>query len=82
MEIILPVIKMGDETGTKTITSDGHELSIVNRSAVSIVLSVSSLPGQSITLPLGYTFAQKFLKFSSFTITAAAGSAWSYCIGG
>lgn len=83
MEVVLPVIEMGNKTGTETVTVTGHELAILNRSAENLVLTVSSLSGQSITIPLGHTLSEKYLRFTSFTITAVNDTdAWSYLVRG
>jgi len=83
MEDILPVIDMADQTGTQVIAVTGHELVILNRSSNSMVLEVSSLSGKSITVPLGHTLSEKYLKFTSFTLTAVGPTdAWSYLIRG
>ncbi len=83
METILPVIDMADKTGTQTVTVTGHELVILNRSANSMTLEVSSLSGKSITIPLGHTLSEKYLKFTSFVITATdPADEWSYLVRG
>jgi hypothetical protein len=79
----LVVVKMGDETGTATVSVVGYGLSIINRSPNALVLEVSSIPSQSLSIPVGCSFEEFFPRFTSFTITETAGTdVWSYCVKG